>query len=55
LTPASVIALAEQFKVTEVATLDRRHFHAVTPAHVSALTLLPIVGCMTISRVDPAA
>jgi len=38
---ASVIAAAERFKVTEVATLDRRHFHAVTPGHVTALTLLP--------------
>jgi hypothetical protein len=38
---ASVIAAAERFKVAEVATLDRRHFHAVTPAHVTELTLLP--------------
>lgn len=40
-TDASVIALAERLGVTEVATLDRRHFTAVRPKHVDALTLLP--------------
>lgn len=40
-TDASVIALAERFRLTEVATLDRRHFTVVRPIHVSALTLLP--------------
>lgn len=40
-TDASVIALAERFRVTEVATLDRRHFTVVRPVHVNALTLLP--------------
>jgi hypothetical protein len=38
---ASVIAAAERLKATEVATLDQRHFRAVTPAHVTALELLP--------------
>ena len=38
---ASVIALAERCKATSVATLDHRHFHAITPRHVPALTLLP--------------
>ncbi len=38
---ASVIATAERLRATEVATLDRRHFHAVRPAHVTALKLLP--------------
>ncbi len=38
---ASVIAVAERFKAREVATLDQRHFRAVTPAHTTALTLLP--------------
>lgn len=38
---ASVIAIAERLNVTRVATLDRRHFHAVRPAHCAALTLLP--------------
>lgn len=40
-TDASVIALAERLNVTEIATLDRRHFTAVRPRHVDALTLLP--------------
>lgn len=40
-TDASVIALAERLGVTEVATLDRRHFTAVRPAHTGYLTLLP--------------
>jgi uncharacterized protein len=38
---ASVIALAERLGITQVATVDRRHFHAVRPAHCEALTLLP--------------
>jgi predicted nucleic acid-binding protein len=37
----SVIAAAERLAVTDVATLDRRHFTVVRPSHVSALTLLP--------------
>lgn len=40
-TDASVIALAGRLGITEVATLDRRHFTAVRPQHVDALTLLP--------------
>lgn len=40
-TDATVIALAERLGVTEVATLDRRHFSVVRPRHSSALTLLP--------------
>jgi predicted nucleic acid-binding protein len=40
-TDASIIAVAERLGVTEVATLDRRHFHAVRPRHVDALSLLP--------------
>ena len=40
-TDASVVAIAERLKLTEVATLDRRHFTVVRPAHVEALTLLP--------------
>jgi hypothetical protein len=40
-TDASVIAIAERFGLTEVATLDRRHFTVVRPKHVDALTLLP--------------
>lgn len=38
---ASVIALAERLRASEVATLDHRHFRPVTPAHVAALKLLP--------------
>jgi predicted nucleic acid-binding protein len=40
-TDASVLALAERLKLTEIATLDRRHFTVVRPNHVNALTLLP--------------
>jgi predicted nucleic acid-binding protein len=40
-TDASVVAVAERLKLTEVATLDRRHFSIVRPDHVTALTLLP--------------
>jgi len=38
---ASVIAIAERLKLTEVATLDHRHFTVVRPSHVNAFTLLP--------------
>lgn len=38
---ASVIAASERLRVTDVATLDRRHFGVVVPAHVPRLTLLP--------------
>jgi uncharacterized protein len=40
-TDASVIAVAERLKLTDVATLDRRHFTVVRPSHVNSLTLLP--------------
>lgn len=40
-TDASIIALAERLDVTEIVTLDRRHFTTVRPRHVDALTLLP--------------
>jgi predicted nucleic acid-binding protein len=38
---ASVVAVAERFHTSRVATLDRRHFAAIRPSHVPALTLLP--------------
>ncbi|MDR8407531.1 PIN domain-containing protein [Nonomuraea sp. 3-1Str] len=38
---ASVIAVTERLKISEVATLDRRHFTVVRPNHTSALLLLP--------------
>lgn len=40
-TDASVIAITERLNLSEVATLDRRHFTVVRPQHVDALTLLP--------------
>ncbi len=40
-TDAAVIALCERLKLSEVATLDRRHFTVVRPRHVDTLTLLP--------------
>lgn len=38
-TDASVIALAERLAITEIATLDRRHFSVVRPPHTQAFTL----------------
>lgn len=38
---ASVVAVAERLKITQVLTLDRRHFTVVRPSHVSAFELLP--------------
>jgi hypothetical protein len=38
---ASVIAIAERLKLTDVATLDRRHFTVVRPKHAKALNLPP--------------
>jgi predicted nucleic acid-binding protein len=38
---ASVIAAAERHGISELATLDRRHFAVVRPDHVQTLTLLP--------------
>ncbi|MDE3074235.1 MAG: PIN domain-containing protein [Chloroflexota bacterium] len=38
---ASLVALAERLGVTSVATLDRRHFAVVRPAHALAFELLP--------------
>ncbi len=38
---ASVVAVTERLKLTEVATLDRRHFSVVRPDHIPSLTLLP--------------
>jgi len=41
---AAVIAIAERLKLTEVATLDHRHFTVVRPRHVAAFVLLPGAG-----------
>ncbi len=38
---ASVVATAERLGLSEVATMDRRHFTVVRPSHVDAFTLLP--------------
>ena len=38
---ASVIAVAERLGATIIATLDRRHFSVVRPAHVAAFELAP--------------
>jgi uncharacterized protein len=38
---ASIVALAERLNITEVATLDRRHFSVVRPAHCDAFRILP--------------
>jgi uncharacterized protein len=40
-TDATVIALCERLGLSEVATLDRRHFTVVRPRHVEAFALLP--------------
>jgi len=38
---ASIVALAERLRIKRIATLDRRHFSVVKPAHVEAFELLP--------------
>jgi predicted nucleic acid-binding protein len=38
---ASVVTAAERLEIREVATLDRRHFSVVRPAHTPAFKLLP--------------
>lgn len=38
---ASVVAAAERLGVTEVATVDRRHFGVVRPRHSSAFEIRP--------------
>lgn len=38
---ASVVAAAERLAVSQVATLDRRHFTVVRPRHISVFELLP--------------
>jgi len=38
---ATLIAQAERLAITEIATLDRRHFAAVRPRHVDTFTIRP--------------
>jgi predicted nucleic acid-binding protein len=40
-TDASVIAVAERLGVSNIATLNHRHFTVVRPAHVGYFSLLP--------------
>jgi predicted nucleic acid-binding protein len=40
-TDASVIAIAERLGQIRIATLDRRHFSVVRPAHTDAFALIP--------------
>ncbi len=39
-----VIAVAERLRLHEIATLDRRHFTVVRPAHLTAFALLPALS-----------
>ena len=41
---AAVAAIAERLRLTEIATLDHRHFTVIRPRHVQAFTLLPGPG-----------
>jgi predicted nucleic acid-binding protein len=41
LVDSTVVAATEMLAEPKLATLDRRHFTVVRPAHVEALTLLP--------------
>jgi predicted nucleic acid-binding protein len=38
---ASVVTAAERLGVSQIATIDRRHFSIVRPDHTSAFELLP--------------
>ncbi len=40
-TDACLVAIAERLQITELATLDRRHFSVVRPSHTEAFTLVP--------------
>lgn len=40
-TDVSEVAFAERLGVTEIATLDRRHFSVVRPRQVSTFSILP--------------
>lgn len=41
LVDASVVAVAERLGITQIATLDHRHFRVVRPRHIDAFELLP--------------
>ena len=38
---ASVVSLAERLRIRQIATLDRKHFSEIQPAHVGSFELLP--------------
>ncbi|MGH7778111.1 MAG: type II toxin-antitoxin system VapC family toxin [Candidatus Dormibacterales bacterium] len=38
---ASIVAASERLGISTIATLDRRHFSVVRPAHVTAFELVP--------------
>ena len=38
---AAVISIAKRLRLTEIATMDHRHFSVVRPGHTRAFTLLP--------------
>jgi uncharacterized protein len=38
---ASIVTAAERLGITDVATIDRRHFGVVRPKHAAGFTLLP--------------
>jgi predicted nucleic acid-binding protein len=38
---ASIVAASERLGVTDIATIDRRHFGVVRPRHIDAFTILP--------------
>lgn len=38
---ASLVALAERLNITQIATVDRRHFSVVRPVHTDHFDLLP--------------
>lgn len=38
---ASIVAAAERLGITTIATLDRKHFSVVRPAHAEAFELVP--------------
>ena len=40
-TDASIVAAAERLEIRTLATLDRRHFTVVRPAHVDAFEIVP--------------
>ncbi len=41
LVDASIVAVAERLNLTEIATMNRRDFAVVRPAHCNAFELLP--------------